>query len=368
MNPLLEEWRAPFGAPPLDRIHPEHFPPAYAEGFAQHDAEIARIADDPAPPDFANTIIAFEKSGRLLGQVDAVFFVLSGAATNEALQKIERELAPRVSAHHNSIYLNAKLFARIDAVWQHRAPHPLDAEDRKVLERIHLDFVRAGARLSQDGRARMDQLNQRLAVLTTEFSQNVLADEEDYVEKLSEAQAAGLPLSLREALATTANERNVDAPYAVTLARSSVEPVLQSASDRGLREKLFKAWVARGDNPNAHNNRAIIAETLKLRAEKAALMGYDNYAAYKLADTMAQTPERARVLLEKVWSPALKRAGEERDALQALVVEEGGNFKLAPWDWRFYAERLRQRRYDFDEETLKPYFSLDDVIAASSKA
>jgi len=365
VNPLLEEWRAPFGAPPLDRIRPEHFPPAYAEGFAQHDAEISRITDDPAAPDFVNTIIAFEKSGRLLSQVDAVFFVFSGAATSEALQKIERELAPRVSAHHNAIYLNARLFARIDAVWRHRAPHPLDAEDRKVLERIHLDFVRAGARLSQDGRARMDEINQRLAVVTTEFSQNVLADEEDYVEPISESQTAGLSPSLRRALATTAKERNVDAPYAITLARSSVEPFLQSASDRSSREKLFKAWVARGDNPNAHNNRAIIAETLKLRAEKAALMGYDNYAAYKLADTMAQTPGRARALLEKVWAPARKRAVEERDALQALVAEEGGNFKLAPWDWRFYAERLRQRRHDFDEETLKPYLSLDNVIAAA---
>ena len=354
MNPLLEQWRALFGAPPLDRIRPEHFPPAYAEAFAQHDAEIARIADNPAPSDFANTILAFEKSGKLLTQVDAIFFVLSGAATNEALQKIERELAPRVSAHQNSIYLNARLFARIDAVLQHRAPHPQDAEDRKVLERIHLDFVRAGARLSQDGRARMDQINQRLAMLTTEFSQNVLADEEEYVEPLSDAQAAGLSATLREALAATATERKVDAPYAITLARSSVEPFLQSASDRSSREKLFKAWVARGDNPNAHNNRAIINETIKLRTEKAMLMGYDNYAAYKLADTMAQTPDRARALLEKVWAPARKRAVEERDALQALVAEEGGNFKLAPWDWRFYAERLRQRRYDFDEETLKP--------------
>ncbi|HEX3756723.1 MAG TPA: M3 family metallopeptidase [Rhizomicrobium sp.] len=365
MNPLLEEWRAPFGAPPLDRIRPEYFPAAYVQAFADHDAEIARITEDPAPPDFANTIIAFEKSGRLLTQVDAIFFVLSGAATNEALQKIERELAPRVSAHHNAIYLNAKLFARIDAVWRHRPPHPMDAEDRKVLERIHLDFVRAGARLAPEGRARMDQINQRLATLTTEFSLNVLADEEEYVEPLSEEQATGLSPSLREALATTARERNVAAPYAATLARSSVEPFLQSSPDRALREKLFKAWVARGDNPNAHNNRAIIAETLKLRAEKAALMGYDNYAAYKLADTMAETPDRARALLEKVWSPARKRAEEERGALQAQVAEEGGNFKLAPWDWRFYAERLRQRRYEFDEEALKPYLSLDNVIAAA---
>jgi peptidyl-dipeptidase Dcp len=364
VNPLLEEWTAPFGAPPLDRIRPEHFPPAYAQAFAEHDAEIARIAHDPAAPDFGNTIIAFEKSGSLLTRIDAVFFVLSGAATGEALQKIERELAPRISAHHNTVYLNAKLFARIDAAWQRRTQCP-DAESRKVLERIHLDFVRAGACLSPEGRARMDQVNQRLASLGTDFSQNVLADEEEYVEPLSEAQAAGLSPSLREALATTAIERDVHAPYAVTLARSSVEPFLQSASDRSLREKLFKAWVARGDNPNAHNNRAIIAETLKLRAEKAELLGYDTYTAYKLADTMAQTPDRARALLEKVWSPSLRRAAEERDALQALVAEEGGNFKLAPWDWRYYAERLRQRRYAFDEEALKPYLSLGNVIAAA---
>jgi len=230
VNPLLEESTAPFGAPPLDCIRPEHFPPAYARAFAQHDAEIARIADNPEAPGFANTIIAFEKSGRLLTKIDAVFFVLSGAATSEALQKIERELAPRVSAHHNAIYLNAKLFARIDTVWQHRANPSLDVQSRKVLERIHLDFVRAGARLAPEGRARMDQINQRLATLATDFSQNVLADEKDYVEPLSEAHAAGLSPSLREALATTARERKMDAPYAVTLARSNVEPFLQSAA------------------------------------------------------------------------------------------------------------------------------------------
>lgn len=365
MNPLLEEWTAPFEAPPLDRIRPEHFRTAYAEAFAQHDAEIARIAEEEAPPDFANTIIAFEKSGKLLTKVDAVFFVLSGSATNERLQEIEREMAPRLSAHHDSIYLNTKLFSRIDAVWRRRAALDLDPESRKVLERIHLDFVRAGARLFEESRLRMDQINQRLASLATEFSQNVLADEEEYVEPLSEAQVAQLSPSLREALAATAKERKIDAPYAVTLSRSSVEPVLQSAPDRSLREKLFKAWIARGDNPNSRNNRAIIAETLKLRAEKAKLLGYETYAAFKLADTMAETPARARSLLEKVWEPALKRAKEECNALQAQVAEEGGNFKLEPWDWRYYAEKLRQRRYDFDEEALKPYLSLDNVIAAA---
>jgi len=364
VNPLLEEWGAPFGAPPLDRIRTEHFAPAYVRAFADHDGEIARIAENKTAPDFTNTIIAFEKAGRLLARVDAVFSVLTGSATNDALQLVEREMAPRLSAHRNAIYLNPGLFARIDALWQRRTALGLDAEELKVLERIHLDFVRAGARLSPEGRARMDRINQRLATLATEFSQNVLAEEE-YVEPLSAAEAEGAPPSLREAMAATAKERKVDAPYAVTLSRSSVEPFLQGIPDRALREKLFKAWVARGDNPNAHNNRAVIAETLKLRAEKATLLGYETYADYKLADTMAQTPGRARTLLEQVWAPAVKRAEEEREALQALVAEEGGNFKLAPWDWRYYAEKLRQRRYEFDEDALKPYLALDNVIAAA---
>ncbi len=211
----------------------------------------------------------------------------------------------------------------------------------------------------------MDQINQRLATLGTEFAQNVLAEEEDYVEPLNEAQVQGLPAPLRDALAATAKERGVDAPYAVTLSRSSVEPFLQASPDRLRREKLFKAWIRRGGNDNAHNNHAIIGESLKLRAEKARLLGYDTFAAYKLADTMAKTPKQARALLEKVWAPALKRAQEECDALQALVADEGGNFKLAPWDWRFYAGKLRQHRYDVDEAALKPYLVLENVIAAA---
>ena len=212
---------------------------------------------------------------------------------------------------------------------------------------------------------RMNAINQRLATLSTEFSQNVLADEEEYVEPLTEVQVTGADPSLRAALAATAKARGLDAPYAVTLSRSSIEPFLQAATDRALREKLFKAWVRRGGNEGAHNNSAIIAETLSLRAEKAALLGYENYAAYKLADSMAGTPGRARALLDKVWAPARKRALEERDALQALAAEEGGNFELAAWDWRHYAEKLRQQRYDFDDAALKPYLPLDNVIAAA---
>ena len=365
MNPLLEDWTAPFGAPPLDRVKPEHFNPAYDRALAAHAAEIARLAADDAPPDFANTVIAFERSGKLLTQVDAIFSLFASSMSEDEIQAIEREMAPLLAAHSTAIYLNAGLFTRLDAVWQGRADLNLDAESLAVLERIHLDFVRAGARLSQEARQRMDWINRRLASLATEFSQNVLADEEDYVEPLSEAQVQGTPASLRQALSAIAHERGLEAPYAVTLSRSSIEPFLQTADDRALREKLFKAWIRRGGNEGAHDNKAIMAETLSLRAEKAKLLGYQNYATYKLADSMAATPERARALLEKVWAPAQKRALEERDALQALVAEEGGNFPLAPWDWRYYAEKLRQRRYDFDEAALQPYLALDNIIAAA---
>ena len=365
MNPLLEDWTAPFGAPPLDRIGPEHFTPAYDRALSAHDAEIARIAGDPAPPDFSNTIVALERSGKLLARIDAVFSALAGSATNDALQAIELAMAPRLSAHWTAIYLNAPLFARLDAVWQRRAELDLDPESLKVLERIHLDFVRAGARLSPEARARMDAINQRLATLSTEFSQNVLAEEDAYLEPLGEAEIAGVPLSLREALAATAKERGTEAPYAVTLSRSSIEPFLQSADNRDLREKLFRAWIRRGGNPGPHDNSAVMAETLSLRTEKARLLGYETYAAYKLADSMAGTPARARALLDKVWAPARKRALREQEALQELVAEEGGNFPVAPWDWRYYAEKLRQRRYDFDDDALKPYLTLDNMIAAA---
>ena len=365
MNPLLEDWTAPFGAPPLDRIKPEHFTPAYDRALSDHNAEIARIAGDSAPPDFSNTIIALERSGKLLAWIDAVFSAFAGSVTNDALQAIEMEMAPRLSAHWTAVYLNAALFARLDAVWGQRANLGLDPESLKVLERIHLDFVRAGARLSPKARTRMNAINQRLATLSAEFSQNVLAEEDTYVEPLGEAQVTGLPTSLREALASTARERSAKAPYAVTLSRSSIEPFLQSADNRDLREKLFKAWIRRGSNPGAHDNSAVMAETLSLRAEKARLLGYDTYAAHKLADSMAGTPARARALLDKVWAPARKRALQEQDALQELVAEEGGNFALAPWDWRYYAEKLRQRRYDFDDDALKPYLALDNVIAAA---
>ena len=364
-NPFFEDWTAPFAAPPLDRIKPEHFVPAYDRALAEHTAEIAAIAANPAPPSFDNVVLALEKSGRLLTRVEGVFYNLTSAATDEALQAIELEMAPRLSAHWSAISMHPVLFARLDAIHQKRDTLGLDAQSLKVLERYHLDFVRAGAQLNGEDRDRLAAIAQRLAVLGTQFSQNVLGDEEAWILPLSEAQMAGIPASMRDAAAAKAQALKMDAPFAVTLSRSSVEPFLQYAQDRVLREHLYRAWISRGDNANAHDNNGIIAETLALRAERATLLGYENFAAFKLADSMAGTPAKARALLEDVWAPARLRALEERDALQDLIAREGGNFRLAPWDWRYYAEKLRREKYDFDEAQLKPYFQLSNLIAAA---
>jgi peptidyl-dipeptidase Dcp len=364
-NPFFEDWTAPFGAPPLDKIKPEHFAPAYDRALAEHDAEIAAIAGDPAAPGFDNVVLALEKSGRLLTRVEGVFYNLASAATNEALQAIEMEMAPRLSAHWSAVSMHPVLFARLDEVYRKRANLGLDEESLRVLERYHLDFVRSGAQLKGDNRDRLAAIAQRLAVLGTQFGQNVLGDEEDWTLGLTDAQMAGIPASVRGAAAAKAKALKLDAPFAVTLSRSSVEPFLQYADDRILREQLYRAWTARGDNDNKYNNDTIITQMLALRAERATLLGYENFAAFKLADSMAGTPQKARALLEEVWAPARLRALEERDALQDLIAREGGNFPLAQWDWRYYAEKLRQEKYDFDEAQLKPYFQLSNLIEAA---
>ena len=359
-NPLLAPWTAPFDAPPLAAVKPEHFAPAYDRALAQHDAEIAAIAGDPAPPSFANTVTALERSGALLTRVEMVFSNLALSETSDALQEIELAMAPRLAQHWNAVYLNAPLFGRLDAVYQARGTLALAPEEMRVLERYHLDFIRAGAQLSETTRARFAAIGERLATLATQFSQNVLADEQTYLLPLQEAQLAGLPETLRASAAATAKDRGADAPYAVTLSRSDVESFLQFAEDRTTRETLFQAFTARG-----RNNGAVIAEMVALREEKAKLLGYETFAAFKLDDSMARTPANARALLEEVWAPARARALQERDALQALIAEDGGNFRLAPWDWRYYAEKLRTRLYDFDEAGLRPYFALDSMIEAA---
>jgi peptidyl-dipeptidase Dcp len=364
-NPFFETWATPFEAPPFDRIAPEHFRPAYERALQDHAKEIVAVAQSADAPTFENTIAALEDSGRLLMHVELVFSQLSGAHTNDALQEIERDMAPVLARHWNEIYLNADLFTRIDALFGRKDSLAIEAEQRRVLERYHLDFVRAGAKLTGDSRAKLAEITERLASLATVFSQNVLADEQEYVLPLGEDDVVGLPDFAREAAAETARELKLKEPYALTTGRASVEPFLQFSSRRDLREKIFKAWVARGANPNSHNNKDIIAETVKLRIARANALGYPTFAHYKLDDSMAKTPQTARALLEQVWSRARTRALEERDALQELVREEGANFPLAAWDWRYYAEKLRKRRYDLDESEIKPYLQLPSMIGAA---
>ncbi len=362
-NPFFQEWATPDGVPPFDRIKPEHFRPAYARALAEHDAEIAAIAADSEAPTFANTITAMELSGRALARVADIFHLLTGAYSNDALLAIEREIAPQIARHRNKINTNEALFRRIDTLMRSAATLGLDAEQERVLERYHTGFRRAGAALDGAAKKRLAEIIERLAALGTSFSQNVLADEQAFALSLqSEAELAGLPDFMREAMKADAQERGRDG-YVVTLSRSSVEPFLQFADRRDLREKVFRAFIMRGDN-GATDNKALIAEMVRLRAERASLLGFSDFAHYRLDDAMAKTPDAVRSLLDTVWTRARKQALADRDALQALVQEEGGNFTLAPWDWRYFSEKLRQRRCDFDEAAIKPYLNLDRMIAA----
>ena len=365
-NPLLAPWIGTFQVPRFAEIDAAHFVPAFERAMAEHNAEIAAIVRNPAAPTFENTIVAMENAGRALSQVSDVFYVLAGAHTDAALQAVEREMAPRLAAHHNAISLNSDLFRRVDQVMHAAAAGGLSDEEARVLERYHTGFRRAGAHLAPEAKERLAAIGQRLASLGTAFSQNVLADERDtYIAFDSEDDLAGLPDYVRAAAREAAEERGLPGRYVITLSRSSVEPFLQYASRRDLREKAFRAWIARGDKGGATDNNAIIAEMVALRAEKARLLGFQTYADYRLDDAMARTPGAVRDLLGEVWPRALKRALADRDALQALAQAEGGDFRIAPWDWRYYAEKLRKKLHDVDESAIKEYLQLDNIINAA---
>ncbi len=364
-NPLLKAWQTPFETPPFADIAPEHFLPAFEQAFADHAAEIAAITHDPSVPDFANTITALERSGKLLDKVSAVFHDLVSAHSNPALLEIDKQVSLRMARHWNPIMMNAVLFGRIALLHDNRATLDLTGEQRRLLERTYTRFHRSGAGLDEAAKARMAEINERLAHLGTTFSHHLLGDEQDWFMELGKADRDGLSDSFVAAARSAAEERGMAGKAIVTLSRSSVEPFLKTSGRRELREKVYRAFVARGDNGNANDNNAVIVEVLGLREESARLLGYPTFAAYRLEDSMAKTPEAVRGLLERVWKPARARALADRDDLQALVAEEGGNFALAPWDWRYYAEKLRQRRANFDDAAIKPYLALDNMIEAA---
>ena len=364
-NPLLAGWTGRFGLPPFGAIAPEQFRPAFDAALAAHRAEIDAIAGDPAEPTFGNTIETLERSGRELERVSNVFFVLAGADTGDAIEAIERDVTPLLARHSNVLYLNAGLFRRIDTLYRQCEALGLSAEQRRVLDRYHTRFVRAGAALAKDAQDRLAAINERLASLGTRFGQNVLADEKAYALVLEQGDLAGLPEFALAAARAAAEERGHKGKHVITLARSSIETFLQFSARRDLREKAFNAWIMRGESGGKADNRGIIAEIVRLRAERARLIGYETFADYRLDDQMAKTPAAARGLLDEVWNRALTKAKVERDALQDMIAQEGGNFALAPWDWRYYAEKLRKAKYDLDEAEIKPYFQLDRMIEAA---
>ena len=364
-NPLLVAWVTPHQTPPFSQIAPEHFLPAFEQAFVDHAAEVAAITYDPTTPDFDNTITALERSGKLLTKVSAVFYDLVSAHSNPAILEIDKEVSLRMARHWNPIMMNAVLFGRIALLHDNRATLGLTAEQMRLLERTYTRFHRAGAGLSDDAKKRMAEINERLAHLGTTFSHHLLGDEQEWFMELSEDDRAGLPDSFVAAAKAAADERGLAGKAIVTLSRSSVEPFLKSSERRDLREKVYKAFTARGDNGNANDNNDVIVEILALREESARLLGYPTYAAYRLEDSMAKTPDAVRGLLERVWKPARERALADRDEMQALIAAEGGNFALAPWDWRYYAEKLRLQRGNFDDDAIKPYLTLDNMIAAA---
>ncbi|HEY2818286.1 MAG TPA: M3 family metallopeptidase [Casimicrobiaceae bacterium] len=365
-NPLLQPWRTPYELPPFGRVRPQHFKPALEAAMRTHVIEVDTIADNTDAPTFSNTAAALDRAGRALTRVELLFHNLCASETSPELRTVEREMAPLLAAHHSAIRLNPKLFARLDRLHAERDNVPFRAEDRRLLERLHLDFTLAGARLSASAKHRLGEIVARLATLTTQFSQNVLADESgDGLVLRNERDLAGLPDQVRGAAREAARARGVSDAWMITLSRSLIVPFLTFSDRRDLREQAFNAWTRRGENAGAHDNRPIAREILALRHEQATLLGYRNYAECALVDRMAKTPGAVANLLAEVWEPAKAKAAAECEALRALALSRGENIVIEPWDWRYYAEKVRKARYDFDEAAIKPYLPLDQMVAAA---
>jgi len=364
-NPLQPAWSGPHGGvPPFDKIKVAHFKPALEAAMAEQLAEIDRIANDPAPPTFANTIEAMERSGRMLDRVGNVYGVWSSTLRTPDFQEVEREMEPKLAAFRDQVIQNEKLFKRIAAVYEAREKSGLDAEQKRLAWLKYQDFARSGARLEAGAKAKLSGINQRLATLYTEFSQNVLADENSALILEKDSDLAGLPESLREAAAEAARERGRPGKWAILNTRSSVEPFLTYSERRDLRRKVWEAFVSRGDNGNERDNKKIIREIVKLRGERARLLGYPSHAHWRLEMSMAKTPERATQLMEAVWKPAVKRVAEEVADMQAMADKEGAGIRIEPWDYRFYAEKVRKARYDVDDNEVMPYLQLENLREA----
>ncbi len=363
-NPFFKEYTTPFQVPPFNDIKLEHYMPAIDAGIAEQIAEIKAITDNKDEATFDNTILAFDLSGDLLNNVGNVFFNLNSANTNDEMQALARDITPKLSAHRDNIMLNKDLFKRVKAVYEKRNDLKLDAEQIRVVEKYYQDFERSGANLSDDKQAELRKLNDELSMDELKFGENALAETNKNFKLVidNEADLKGLPAEVISAAADLAKADSLDGKWVFTLQKPSMLPFLQFAENRALREKLYTGYLMRGNNGNANDNKEVLGKLVKLREQKAKLLGFNNWAAYVVDVNMAKTPEKVNELLMKLWTPALERAKKERDDMQAMIDKEGGKFKLDMWDWWFYAEKVRKAKYDLDEAQLKPYFKLENVI------
>jgi peptidyl-dipeptidase Dcp len=361
-NPFYSAFDTPFGTPPFDRITNEHFMPAFIKGMEEQKKEIDAIVNDTLPPTFFNTVETLDRTGDMLGRVSAVFYSLQSANTNDEIQKIANEVTPLLTKHQDDITLNERLFRKIKSIYDSRQTAGLNAEQMKLLDDYYAGFIRGGANLSAGQKERFRAINEELSVLQLKFDENVLKETNNFtlvVEKKKDL--AGLPKPVIDAAAEAAEKAGMKGKWIFTVKKPSMIPFLQYAHNRALREKLYKAYITRGDNNNEFDNKNIAAKIAALRVERANLLGFTTYAEFSLDRTMAKTPQNVYELLNKLWTPALKNAQKEVAAMQAIVKKEKGKFTIQPWDWWYYAEKVRKQKFDLDENELRPYFLMENV-------
>jgi len=362
-NPLLVEWKTPFGTPPFDLVKNEHFMPAFLEGMKKHREEVDAIINNIEEPTFANTIEAFEKTGQILDKVSGVFFHLSGAHTNPEIQKISQELSPLLSKHSDDINLNPKLFERIKILFNKIDKLNLSAEQKTLLDKYYKNFVRSGADLNEADKEKLRKINEELSLNSLKFRENVLKETNAFeliIDK--EEDLSGLPPSAIQAALEEAHKRGYENKWVFTLQAPSMRPIMLYSDKRELREKLFKASSLKANNNNEFDNKKIVEQMVLLRLKRANLLGYKTHADFVLERYMAKDPNTVYDFLMKIWEPALKKAKIELEELTAIAKKEGNNEPLAPWDWSYYAEKLKKEKYDLDEEMLRPYFRIENVI------
>jgi len=363
-NPLLTNWDTPFGVPPFDLIESNDYLPALREGMQQQKVEIDAIVANSDAPTFENTVVALEVSGGALSKVRRPFFAVNGAHADDVIRETAKTIAPELAAHRDDIRLNAALFERVDAVFRMQNQLELNDEQQRLLEETHKDFVRSGANLEPVAQARLREINSELAAMSQQFQENVLNETNEFeLLVTNKADLGDLPESLVALAAEEAERRghNCGECWAFTLQRPSINPFLQFSPNREMRRTLFEGYAMRGDNNNDNDNKAIVQRTVQLRAERAALMGYESHAHFVLSDNMAENPENVYKLLDQVWKPALRVSKEERAALQTMMKDDGIDDVIRGWDWRYYTEMVRKAKYDVDEDALRPYFEVNAV-------